>query len=180
MSSIVLNGDTSGSVTVSVPAVSGSNTVTIPATTGTVMVSSNMPAFSAYVVGSQTPSSGTPTKVQFNTKIYDTATCFNTSNYRFTPTVAGYYQVNALLTWGTTASATYLVIDIYKNGSSILENAVPSSSYCGATNSCGTVTYMNGTTDYLEIYAFNGAGGIATSVGGTNLSNFSACLVRGA
>ena len=49
MSSIVLSGDTSGSVTVSVPAVSGSNTVTIPAVTGTVMVSSNMPAFNAYV-----------------------------------------------------------------------------------------------------------------------------------
>jgi hypothetical protein len=38
MSSIVLSGDTSGAVTVSVPAVAGTNTVTIPATTGNIPV----------------------------------------------------------------------------------------------------------------------------------------------
>lgn len=38
MSSVVLSGDTSGTVTVTVPAVAGSNTVTIPAGTGTVAV----------------------------------------------------------------------------------------------------------------------------------------------
>jgi phage-related tail fiber protein len=39
MGSLVLAGDTSGSVTVAVPAVAGTNTVTIPAATGTVMLS---------------------------------------------------------------------------------------------------------------------------------------------
>lgn len=38
MSSVVLSGDTSGTMTVTVPAVAGSNTVTIPAGTGTVAV----------------------------------------------------------------------------------------------------------------------------------------------
>jgi hypothetical protein len=38
MSSLVLSGDTSGTVTVTVPAVAGTNTVTIPATTGNVPV----------------------------------------------------------------------------------------------------------------------------------------------
>jgi hypothetical protein len=38
MSSVVLSGDTSGTVTLTVPAVAGSNTVTIPAGTGTVAV----------------------------------------------------------------------------------------------------------------------------------------------
>lgn len=38
MSSVVLSGDTSGTVTVTVPAIAGSNTVTIPAGTGTVAV----------------------------------------------------------------------------------------------------------------------------------------------
>jgi hypothetical protein len=38
MSSVVLSGDTSGTVTVTVPAVAGSNTVTVPAGTGTVAV----------------------------------------------------------------------------------------------------------------------------------------------
>lgn len=37
MSSVVLSGDTSGTVTVAVPAVAGTNTVTIPAATGTMI-----------------------------------------------------------------------------------------------------------------------------------------------
>jgi hypothetical protein len=39
MSSLVLSGDTSGTVTLSVPAVAGSNTVTVPALTGNMIVS---------------------------------------------------------------------------------------------------------------------------------------------
>lgn len=38
MSSVVLSGDTSGTVTLTVPAVAGSNTVTVPAGTGTMAV----------------------------------------------------------------------------------------------------------------------------------------------
>ena len=41
MSSVVLSGDTSGTVTVQVPAVAGSNTVTIPAVTGNVITSAD-------------------------------------------------------------------------------------------------------------------------------------------
>lgn len=37
MASVVLSGDTSGSVSLTVPAVAGTNTVTIPAETGTVL-----------------------------------------------------------------------------------------------------------------------------------------------
>ena len=39
MGSLVLTGDTSGSVTVAVPAVAGTNTATFPAATGTVVIS---------------------------------------------------------------------------------------------------------------------------------------------
>ena len=39
MSSIVISGDTSGTVTVTVPAVAGTNTITAPASTGNMLVS---------------------------------------------------------------------------------------------------------------------------------------------
>lgn len=42
MSSVVLSGDTSGSITLSAPAVAGSNTITLPATTGTVALSADV------------------------------------------------------------------------------------------------------------------------------------------
>jgi hypothetical protein len=43
MASIVLNGDTSGSITLSPPAVAGTNTITLPAATGTVVLTGTTP-----------------------------------------------------------------------------------------------------------------------------------------
>lgn len=45
MSSLVLAGDTSGSITVSSPAVAGTNTITLPATTGTVSLEASTTGF---------------------------------------------------------------------------------------------------------------------------------------
>ena len=42
MSSVVISGDTSGSITLAVPAVAGTNTITIPASTGTMALTSQL------------------------------------------------------------------------------------------------------------------------------------------
>jgi len=147
MASLVLNGNTSGSVTISSPAVSGTTTLTLPATTGTVMV--NGPAFSAYQSSAQTPSANTNTKLQFQTEEFDTNSNFdNATNYRFTPTVAGYYYVNGALAVSSIACtmSTY----IYKNGSMFKSGMqVPTSGIA----SVGALIYFNGSTDYVEMYA---------------------------
>ena len=44
MSSIVVSGDTSGAITIAVPAVAGTNTVTLPASTGNMLVSTAVSA----------------------------------------------------------------------------------------------------------------------------------------
>jgi hypothetical protein len=44
MASMILSGDTSGAVTVTVPAVAGTNTITIPAVTGNALVSTAVSA----------------------------------------------------------------------------------------------------------------------------------------
>ena len=51
MANIVVNGDTSGSVTLSAPAVSGSTTITLPTTSGTMLTTAGGAALG-------TPSSG--------------------------------------------------------------------------------------------------------------------------
>jgi microcystin-dependent protein len=113
MANLILNGSTSGSVTLSSPAVSGTTTLTLPTTTGTVMV--NGPAFSAYLNTSQSITTSTFTKVQINTEEFDTNSNYdNATNYRFTPTVAGYYQVNGR--FSSEVNSTLLVATIYKNG----------------------------------------------------------------
>ena len=175
MSSIVLSGDTSGSVTVSVPAVSGSNTVTIPAVTGTVMVSSNMPAFSAKKSASQTGISNfTYTKVTFETEVFDTNNNFASS--RFTPTVAGYYQINANFDMGSTI--TYGYGYIAKNGS-ILNYGSGGSAAAAAEwlTAISGLVYCNGSTDYIEIYVYMNSSSNIIYNGG---DSFSGVLVRGA
>jgi len=170
MSSMVLSGDTSGTVTVTVPAVAGTNTATIPAATGTVMVSGNMPAFSAYQSVGQTISTATTTKVTFTTSEFDTTNGMYASS-RFTPTIAGYYQVNSAIQIATTSTSMQLYI--YKNGSNFKAGPAPSSSSGCGVNS---LIYLNGLTDYIEIYLYLGVG---QSLSNTNFyTYFNAALIR--
>ena len=54
----------------------------------------NTPAFFATLSADTTISDDTVTKVAANTEVFDTDSCYdNSSNYRFTPDVAGKYYV---------------------------------------------------------------------------------------
>ena len=172
MSSLVISGDTSGTVTVTVPAVAGTNTVTIPASTGTVMVSGNMPAFSAYQSSAQTLSTTTNTKLLFQTKEFDTNSNF--ANSTFTPTVAGYYQVSASMRVGS--SATTVRMMIWKNGGQY-KIGTDVNTYVN-NGFVSTLVYCNGTTDYIEAYALIGSGQ-ALSAAQTD-TWFNGCMVRSA
>jgi hypothetical protein len=172
MSSIVVSGDTSGAVTLAVPAVAGTNTVTIAAQTGTINVAG--PTFSAYQSSAQTLTSNVSAKIQYQTEEWDTASCFDsTTNYRFTPTVAGYYQINA----GIQVASSYCqcILFIYKNGSRYKDLA----NYGGSGGAYGSATvYCNGSTDYIEIY-----GNLSTGQALDNRSlttYFQGTLIRGA
>ena len=181
-----LNGSTSGTVTLNSVAIAGTNTATFPAATGTVMVSGNMPAFSAYL-STQSISADTGTKIAFNNKYFDTASCYNNTGstvgsipaYSFLPNVAGYYQVTMSSYWASYLGASYVNIALYKNGTGYTEytriNAIS-----GTINGSGIV-YLNGTTDYIGAYWY-AAGGSCTLVAnnGSFFSNFSAVLVRAA
>lgn len=57
MSSVVISGDTSGSITLSAPAVSGTTVLTLPSTSGTVVTTNTMPTGSVLQVVSTTKTS---------------------------------------------------------------------------------------------------------------------------
>ena len=159
-------------------------TVTFPATTGTAMVSGNMPAFSAYANASQSITANIITKVAINTEIFDTNNNFDsTTNYRFTPTVAGYYQINGTVR-GTGTAVTAVISNLYKNGASYASGAqlaVTNPPYA-LQATFNEIIHLNGSTDYVELY------GAVYATSGTTFdyaitdytSRFSGCLVRGA
>jgi hypothetical protein len=147
--SIVLQSSGGGSVTIQEPATASNLTATLPAATGTVMVSGNMPTFSAThnTGGDQSVSANTWTKALFETEDWDTNN--NYASSRFTPTVAGYYQISS----SVYAGAGVLQVRVYKNGS--VWRQVGQSYIAGNASICGgtTLVYCNGSTDYVEIYA---------------------------
>lgn len=140
----------------------GGNAIIKAGDTGTVsqtMLASNIagngPAFGVYGSADQTGLASTAyTKVAFNTEEFDTNSNFDsTTNYRFTPTVAGYYQFNfsVYLTASNLAAGQAL---IYKNGSAfrLPNSAVYTSS--GMIVGGSSLIYLNGSTDYIEFYAY--------------------------
>ena len=178
MSSVIIAGNTSGTITLDAPNVAGTTTLTLPTTTSTLAI--NGPAFSAYMSASQTVTSTTWTKANFNAEEFDTNSCYNSATYEFTPTVAGYYQVNIHFTFGGTAP-TEAGIALYKNGAPYKYLALlgPGFNNGGISqNSC--LVYLNGSTDYISAYGYCNASGTVTLSGGTQQSSFQASMVRSA
>ena len=150
------------------------NLVTVPSVTGTAMVSGNMPAFSAYQNATQSISSSVETKIQFNVEDWDTANCYSTSTYRFTPNVAGYYQINLTVSCQSFSGSTQP--SIWKNGSPWMYGPYPNTS-SGVPNWAGLsgLVYFNGSTDYIEAYFFSTA---SSTLQGNSLYRFQGVLVR--
>ncbi|CAB4160885.1 hypothetical protein UFOVP730_16 [uncultured Caudovirales phage] len=166
-----LNSSGGGSVTLDVPSTAGTFTATAPANNGTLVttgstaavsqamlasgVAGNGPAFLASVSGNASASGSTWTKAPLNAEQFDTNNCFDsTTNFRFTPTVAGYYQiscVNQQLVNGVTYVA------IWRNGSLYFQFGATTLGEGGSM-----LLYLNGSTDYVEmfIYSTNSTGTI--------------------
>jgi hypothetical protein len=136
-------------------------------------VAGNGPSFSAYQSSGQTLSTSTLTKILFQTEEWDTNSNFSSST--FTPTVAGYYQVST----GIAMNSSYaqVAVALYKNGSAykFLYNGLPNTTSGGFGSA---MVYLNGSTDYVEIYASFNVGQPTTPA--QKDTYFQAAMVRSA
>ena len=132
------------------------------------------PAFSAFQNSAQSIPATTDTKLQFQAEEFDTNNNFDsTTNYRFTPTVAGYYQLTGGVRYSSGAATTYL--SFLKNGTTSKRTSMPISSdqFYGSV-----LMYFNGTTDYVEMWVY--ALGAATCDATASSTYFQGALVRAA
>ena len=136
-------------------------------------------AFSVWLSRSQLTPAGRFTKAPFQTKEFDTANCFdNTTDFRFKPPVAGYYQVSATLKNAQVSGGDWVAL-IYKNGAlyksgseMVLTGSVNSQSHVSA------LVYLNGSSDYLEVFAYSD---FLSSISASQSSSFfQGVMVRGA
>lgn len=177
MSSAVLKGNSSGSgvITLETPNTNTDRTISLPDATGTVMVSGNMPAFSAYCSSGTSLTANTFTKQDLQTEEFDTNNNFASS--RFTPSVAGYYQINAA--FSTTTSSGNIFIAIYKNGANYKQgNLLTTTPGVGGICVVSSVLYCNGSTDYIEMYVLSSVN--TTTNFAANTVYMNGAMVRGA
>jgi hypothetical protein len=135
----------------------------------------SFPTFAAYKSGStQSLTNDVYTKITFATETWDTNSNYDTSTSRFTPTVAGYYQINVTIDMGVGASS-YMQAYIYKNGT--IDQ--PISAVWGVTEmylSGSAIVNFNGSSDYVEVYARGGSSPAVYT--GSTASKFQAIGIR--
>jgi hypothetical protein len=161
----------------------------IPNTAGSVQqtnigggVAGTGPNFSAYKTSSTNQTDNTLTAVVFDSTLWNNGSCYNTSTGRFTPNVAGYYQLNSCVDVinSNTGPMTLGAVAIYKNGTI---HKYGNYIQAKAPNLVVSATvYANGTTDYFQIYLIET--GAVGAYGDTNSGNiwtwFDGSLIRAA
>jgi len=124
----------------------------------------NTPSFLVTISGTQSISTSTHTKVQFNSEVYDTDNTFDSStNYRFTPAVAGKYQLSFGTLLTSLENDEKLQLQIRKNGSAL--DYDPSQRFYSTNSGGETVTGQTNLVvesdadDYFEAWIFHTEGG---------------------
>jgi hypothetical protein len=123
-------------------------------------VAGNGPAFRAEVSNTSIPN-GTFQKVVFSTEVFDTGSCLASS--RFTPTISGYYFIAGSIDFAASVGA---IASLAKNNATINIGTAGSRS-----SQVSDLIYMNGTTDYIELNAYQSSGS-TTVLNNTSLGNY--------
>ena len=156
-------------------------------------VAGNGPAFSAYkssTAGNQSITTGVATIVTFDSTIFNQGSAYSTSTNRFTPQTAGYYMIIAGI--GPQTSFTNAV-DLYisKNGDVSTQGLTNTSGYIAARlyplssstsnylMALSGIAYMNGSTDYINIWV-NGGLILAGTTTGSDRTYFMGYMIRAA
>lgn len=190
--SLKLNSPGGGSITLQEPTTASDRVLNLPNVDGTVVttgssavvsqtmmasgVAGNGPAFSAYLGGSLSVSNATLTKYTATVERFDTNSCYDAPNARFTPNVAGYYFIS-LQNWFSSGTGNTAGV-LQKNGSSVVQEYDYMSG--GTTSRASSLIYFNGTTDYIEAYVYQFTGGTISLDPNSINAGFYGYMVRAA
>jgi len=176
---LVLTSDTSGELKLQS---AGADIATVNSSGITMAAGKNLypkvPAFSARIGTSQIVTTSTYTKLQFDTVDFDTSSDYdNVTNYRYTPSVAGYYQFNYQCFVNHNATNQYNYLMLRKNGIEVKFIVQIDTNAKNKTLQGSSILYANGSTDYFELYGYHTFGSDLTFYSNTNANQFQAFLV---
>ena len=132
-----------------------------------------VPAFAAQLSGNQALSNNSATKINFNSEDLDTNSAYdNSTNYRFTPGIAGYYYVYALLPFDEVADGKAAYCMIYKNGSHFFSHAQSTGNNTMLCAPSVAATIYLDDDDYVEIYGQHNHGSNRNVIGNSTTEAF--------
>jgi len=114
------------------------------------------PSFKAYKTSlDQGNTANGSIKVPFETEVWDTDSCYDTSTSRFTPNKPGYYLITVHLEIQHATTGARIMSMLWKNGAYFGEgNGSQGDSAFYPSSRSTFIVPMNGTTDYVEGYAY--------------------------
>ena len=144
-------------------------------------VAGNGPAFSARATSGLTGIlANSPIKVPLSVEDFDLGGYFDSvTNYRFTPLVAGYYQFDVIVRMSGTGTNTGAG-SLRKNGVDLVTTQSISDSATYSEFSFSALIYLNGSTDYIELWAANNTAGAVYGTTGAHSCLLSGFLARAA
>lgn len=175
---VAISGDTSGNL-----AIQSNGTTIATATSSGFSIPkgvSGIPVFRAYANAGTSVTTSTFTTIAYAVVDFDTNSFYSTSTNRFTPTIAGYYQINASVSIAYGAVSNNNPIGIFKNNAWYTSGPGYYGSSGGYGYACiSDVIYFNGSGDYIDIRYYQNTGGSVTTQGAAH-NAFSGILVRSA
>jgi hypothetical protein len=199
MSKVAIQGAATGTgvFTLASPATNTNRTLTLPDEAGTLVtntagtvsqtmlasnVAGNGPAFHYWQSAQQTGlSANTTTKITLTSSVFDTTGGMFASS-RFTPTVAGYYQLNFGVQIPYTNTNAAINASISKNATAIISGSQSAGGNGLYPDSAGAgLVYLNGSTDYVELFVYGSQAGTTYNIQtGQARTFFSGFLARAA
>ena len=146
----------------------------------------NTPAFAATTSSSTGIGDNSYTKIQCDTEVLDSDSTYdNSTNYRFTPAVAGKYMIYGMVAIGSgtaVSNAQQIFVALYKNGSLYLQaihdgrNDAYGDTFGGTVNA---IVDMDA-DDYVELFCkFNDGGGSGSNNYYTASTSFGGFRIAG-
>ena len=150
----VASGITSSKLTGALPAISGASLTGITA-------DNNTPSLRVRLSGNQSFSSGTWTKINWNTEDWDTDSAFASSKFTVPSNEAGKYLIAWNVAISGAADNEYATCVVYKNGNidTTTRSAVGGSQNFGEYYTGNTVALNLAVNDYIELYGLSISGG---------------------
>ena len=177
---VIITPDTSGEIELQ----SSGTTIATVKSTGLEMASgknlvTTAPAFSLVKTSHQTISTGTVTKVTYDSAEFDLTSDADLTNNKVVPSVEGYYLIDFNYRFSGITDGGQTYSSIRKNGSEVKRGMqYNNGASAGAHGNSTHLLYFNGTTDYLETFVYQGTGANRSLISGSQYTTLSGFLAR--